>query len=431
MYDDNQGNGQMNQGQQYGGQPQYGQQGQQYGGQPQYGQQGQQYGGQPQYGQQSQQYGGQQQYSQQGQQYGGQPQYGQQGQQYGGQPQYSQQGQQYGGQPQYGQPSQQYGGQPLYNQQPRQPQPSAPQGPSNMKKGLSGGAIAGIIAGVVCCILALVFVLFILPGMKEDKNKVEATTEKTTESSGSGLGALTTEEETEEITEEPTEEVTEAASEDVTEEATEKATEAASEAASEEASEGNTEAASDLPAAAEGSYEYVMGKVDGDAYVNELFNLKYTLPSGQQFYGDTELASLNGSSKTMQDLYDGIENAQGQAIVMCSSNQTTGDSCNLVVQKSAFNYDEYDMGEQLATYKDQIANSLTSSGYQNVTAEVSTLTVFGKEEPCLDFSADYLGYTIYERCVCRSAGNYLMVITVASTDKGNFQAMLDSFSALK
>ena len=174
-----------------------------------------------------------------------------------------------------------------------------------------------------------------------------------------------------------------------------------------------------------------MGQIDGDTYVNELFNLKFALPSGQQFMEGSDLATLNGTSKTLEELYNDIENNSGQAVIMCTSNPLTGDSCNLVLQKSAFNYDDYDMGEQLSAYKDQIASSLTSQGYQNVTADTSKVTVFGKEETCLDFSADYLGYTIYERCVCKSSGNYLMVITVASTDKSNFQPMLDNFSNLK
>ena len=133
----------------------------------------------------------------------------------------------------------------------------------------------------------------------------------------------------------------------------------------------------------------------------------------------------------MQELYENVElGANGQAVIMCTSNPMTGDSCNLVIQKSAFSYDDYDMGEMLSTYKDQIATSLTASGYQNVTADTATTTVMGKSEACIDFSAEYLGTKIYERCVCLAKGNYLMVITVASTDQSNFDSVYSCFSTI-
>lgn len=127
----------MNQGQQYGGTPDYNN-GQQYGGTPNYNN-GQQYGGAPNYDN--------------GQQYGGAPNYNN-GQQYGGAPNY------YNNQP-YADPQ----GQNMYNQYGYS---GTPETPKKSKKGLVIGLVIG---GVVVVAAAVMLILIFVVGIFKVKCK--------------------------------------------------------------------------------------------------------------------------------------------------------------------------------------------------------------------------------------------------------------------
>jgi hypothetical protein len=253
----------------------------------------------------------------------------------------------------------------------------------------------------------------------KDSDKAQATTEATTKATTESI-----------ITEAETEAETEAVTEAVTEAETEAVTEAVTEAETEAVTEAETEAVTESASVTGGEdYDSVMGVTSGDTYTNALFGFKYTVPSGQKLYTEDELKSLN-SGKALTDVYDDMVNNQGQAIVMCSANMGTGDTCNIVMQKSAFSYDGYDMGELLGQYKDQIGTSLQSQGYSNVTADTTTVQFLGKSESAIKIKGDYMGVTLDECCVCLAKGNYLLVVTTASMDENNIQGMFDSFSKI-
>lgn len=177
-----------------------------------------------------------------------------------------------------------------------------------------------------------------------------------------------------------------------------------------------------------------LGKSNGTKYESTFIGLGFNLPEGWSFLSEDQMLAMNNLSAELLDseqLQAAIENAT----VICDMyaiNYTTGHSTNLQLEKlNAVTNILYDANTYVDTAIKSLPSTLETAGYTNINVKKAMVTVAGTKHPGIELSCDYLGITVFQKQACIKVGNYMCIITVATSLEDQTDSILSNFYALE
>ncbi|SHN60021.1 hypothetical protein SAMN02745247_02157 [Butyrivibrio hungatei DSM 14810] len=208
------------------------------------------------------------------------------------------------------------------------------------------------------------------------------------------------------------------------------ADEASSEASVEEAVEAASEASSEE--ATEVTADEAAGYVDGQAYINENFNLKFNIDSDMSFADEQAVADLNNAAGDFTN--DTIKKYVDEGKVMIVAYATDD------TMLKSFNVALQSVGSLVTTLVDEetvlnasagsVVDLLTQQGFEDVTTEVDKVQFMGEEHSSLLISAKIQGIDYYERVCCLVDNGYVMSLTTGGLTKDDVTHLFENAEKL-
>lgn len=194
--------------------------------------------------------------------------------------------------------------------------------------------------------------------------------------------------------------------------------EAASEASSEEATEVTADEAA--------------GYVDGQAYINENFNLKFNIDSDMSFADEQGVADLNNAAGDFTN--DTIKKYVDEGKVMIvayATDDTMLKSFNVALQSvGSLVTTLVDEETVLNASADSVVDLLTQQGFEDVTTEIDKVQFMGEEHSSLLISSKIQGIDYYERVCCLVDNGYVMSLTTGGLTKDDVTHLFENAEKL-
>ena len=176
--------------------------------------------------------------------------------------------------------------------------------------------------------------------------------------------------------------------------------------------------------------ELSLGKASGKIYESEFMGIGWTLPENWAFMTDEELKEMNSAVIDMLGEDIGSQLEAGTTFCDMSAYNLNGDTVNIQIEKLAPSTALLVGEAEYADLSDeQLIAAFEEIGY-TTTVETSTMMLGGEEHVSMDVTLSYEGVTIYERMGLIKVGQYMCVVTAASTDIETVEAIFDNFYAL-
>ena len=208
------------------------------------------------------------------------------------------------------------------------------------------------------------------------------------------------------------------------------ADEASSEASALEAVEAASEASSEE--ATEVTADEAAGYVDGQAYINENFNLKFNIDSDMSFADEQGVADLNNAAGDFTN--DTIKKYVDEGKVMIvayATDDTMLKSFNVALQSvGSLVTTLVDEETVLNASADSVVDLLTQQGFEDVTTEVDKVQFMGEEHSSLLISAKIKGIDYYERVCCLVDNGYVMSLTTGGLTKDDVTHLFENAEKL-
>ena len=208
------------------------------------------------------------------------------------------------------------------------------------------------------------------------------------------------------------------------------ADEASSEASALEAVEAASEASSEE--ATEVTADEAAGYVDGQAYINENFNLKFNIDSDMSFADEQGVADLNNAAGDFTN--DTIKKYVDEGKVMIvayATDDTMLKSFNVALQSvGSLVTTLVDEETVLNASADSVVDLLTQQGFEDVTTEVDKVQFMGEEHSSLLISAKIQGIDYYERVCCLVDNGYVMSLTTGGLTKDDVTHLFENAEKL-
>ena len=175
--------------------------------------------------------------------------------------------------------------------------------------------------------------------------------------------------------------------------------------------------------------EFGLGKAQGNTYKNEFLGLECSLPDSWSFYNDSQIAELNGVAQDYldEDAAEALENAN---IIydMYASNGDDYSSININLEKLSTTQSlTMSVKEALEAQLPTIKQAFGNMGYENVSAEYTTVTVDEKTFDGITLCAEIEGVKFYEKIFSFKKGSYMANITVATMETDKSEEILKYF----
>ena len=183
--------------------------------------------------------------------------------------------------------------------------------------------------------------------------------------------------------------------------------------------------------------EELLGRWEGESYVNEFLGMKYALPQGWQRLDDEQLLEMSGLTADMvkdEEISQALAEAAEEGRVFYALFASSADSrqtFNLgfeklnAVQTLAVTEDAY-----IAVAEPQLKTALESMGLTDYASERVAVTLGGREMPALRLDGKINGMDIHELvAVCKQNG-YMATFSFSSAAEDNLDAMTEGWSAL-
>lgn len=194
--------------------------------------------------------------------------------------------------------------------------------------------------------------------------------------------------------------------------------EAASEASSEEATEVTADEAA--------------GYVDGQAYINENFNLKFNIDSDMSFADEQGVADLNNAAGDFTN--DTIKKYVDEGKVMIvayATDDTMLKSFNVALQSvGSLVTTLVDEETVLNASVDSVVDLLKQQGFEDVTTEIDKVQFMGEEHSSLLISSKIQGIDYYERVCCLVDNGYVMSLTTCGLTKDDVTHLFENAEKL-
>ena len=193
-----------------------------------------------------------------------------------------------------------------------------------------------------------------------------------------------------------------------------------------------TAAPTTVPATTAGAKDPQMGDFANGTYVNDFLGIRCEVAEGWTVYSDAELAQLNGFVlDTMTDA-DIVEQLKKSNVAHLFYATVDGGhrSVNVVLENvGVFNGVLMDESMYMSVSVEQLPGALQSMGLTDVTAKAVTVSFAGKTHAAVQVHGMYTGVDFYEKIVCIKTGNYFGLVTVASYNEDETDALLKMFIA--
>ncbi len=206
----------------------------------------------------------------------------------------------------------------------------------------------------------------------------------------------------------------------LSEETAEESTEVSAEATTEVTEEVSAEAASSDSTEVDSEEEFTAGVVDGQSYVSELFNLKFTVDDDMTFAGEDQLAELNSTvAETVFEDNEQIQKAVDDGTVMIVAyavDDTMIKSFNVAIQSVGALGAWMNEEAVLTASETSAAEVLESQGFENVTTTIEDIKFMGEDHPSLLIEAEISGVKFYQRVCCLESDGYVGTFTLAGLE---------------
>ena len=176
-----------------------------------------------------------------------------------------------------------------------------------------------------------------------------------------------------------------------------------------------------------------MGSVNGGTYTNEFAGIGCTLDETWVFYTEEQIAEINGfltdgtSDEDMKKLME--ENQSVQDMYATSTDGLM--TINVVFQNMGLLFGTTMSAQEYAELSaQQLPDAMTTYGFENVTAAVTTMEFAGAERPAVALTATVQDTPMYELVICMKQGNYIYCVTLCSYTEDVTAQMAALFYAL-
>ena len=176
-----------------------------------------------------------------------------------------------------------------------------------------------------------------------------------------------------------------------------------------------------------------LGTVSGGTYTNAFAGIGCTLDETWVFYTEEQIAEINGfltdgtSDEDMKKLMESNRSVQD----MYASSTDGLMTINVVFQNMGLLFGTTMSAEEYAELAaEQLPDAMTTYGFENVSAAVTTAAFAGADRPALAITAEVQGTPMYELMVCMKESNYVYCVTLCSYTEDVTAEMAALFYAL-
>ena len=187
----------------------------------------------------------------------------------------------------------------------------------------------------------------------------------------------------------------------------------------------------DMPADDAGTPE--LGSVNGGTYTNEFAGIGCTLDETWTFYTEAQIAEINGfltegtSDEDMRQLME-----ENQSVYDMYASSTDGlMTMNVVFQNMGLLFGTTMSAHEYAELSaQQLPDAMSTYGFENVAAAVTTTEFAGADCPAVALTATVQDTPMYELVICLKQGNYIYCVTLCSYTEDVTAQMAALFYAL-
>ena len=175
---------------------------------------------------------------------------------------------------------------------------------------------------------------------------------------------------------------------------------------------------------------FYFGSVSDNIYENRFLGIGCNFGADWTVTSDAEIKEMNGIEQdaTEQEISDHILNSFILIDMIAANNN--GESAVMVLTMSDFGYGDFaalDMEEFMNTYLVSVEDNMVATGYENLYAERTTVTISGNEFYAIYATGSLEGETTHQTVFCVQDGAYLTLIEVTALDIAEMQAILNLF----
>ncbi len=180
----------------------------------------------------------------------------------------------------------------------------------------------------------------------------------------------------------------------------------------------------------EATEAFEFGEVSANVYENKVIGLGCELSSDWTFYTDEQILEMNSLALEAMD-EEAAEMVADATIIydMYAMHSDGMSSINVNLENvGVASYALYSEKDSLENAKDILVDSMENMGYENASAELTTVTVAGEEFDALSTTASISGLDMYQLIfVKKCGGKYFANITVTTFGEDFTQDVIDSF----
>ena len=172
-----------------------------------------------------------------------------------------------------------------------------------------------------------------------------------------------------------------------------------------------------VDAAEQGGGTPELGAVNGGTYTNTFAGIGCTLDETWVFYTEEQIAEINGfltegtSDEDMKKLME--ENQSVQDMYATSTDGLM--TMNVVFQNMGLLFGTTMSAHEYAELSaQQLPDAMSTYGFENVTAAVTTTEFAGADCPAVALTATVQDTPMYELVICLKQGNYIYCVTLCS-----------------
>lgn len=171
-----------------------------------------------------------------------------------------------------------------------------------------------------------------------------------------------------------------------------------------------------------------IGEAEGNTYENAYTGIGFNLPEGWTFYSKDQINELNNITQDMLDEDIAKQIEQAAVIYDMYALDQYGNSVNIVMEKlsviASKGIDEKTYAEASTS---QLEEALKQVGYNEVTAETTSIVFNGEEHAAIDVVCTMEGLTLYEKLICIQIDEYMVCITIGTTYTNTIEDVLSYF----
>ena len=170
-----------------------------------------------------------------------------------------------------------------------------------------------------------------------------------------------------------------------------------------------------------------VGRIDagGRTYENVMFGVRLVLPEGFSFYGEEQMAGLNGIGEEQEDEDVAAALGSGQAFFDMAAANEGGSTVNAVIAHAGTpEARALDAAEYLELAKPGLESQLSAAGAELEEARVGAYGDGKCGAASMRARFEAQGARMHEELVCLKAGDSFMTITATAPDEAALEEIL-------